>query len=159
MTDPSYVGLINRVRLAGGVPRFVPLIPSPRGWNLDLAALASIDPKPVRAALLMSPAMPTGAVFTKEEWHALIDFCKWADCWLINDAAMERILYDGREVIHPASFSAMRDKVITIDSTSKEYRMIGWRVGWVVGLRPSSPMLQESVSRMLFVRQVLRWVQ
>ena len=26
LTDPTYVGLINRVRLAGGVPRFVPLI-------------------------------------------------------------------------------------------------------------------------------------
>ena len=28
LTDPIYSGLINRVRLAGGVPRFVPLIPS-----------------------------------------------------------------------------------------------------------------------------------
>jgi aspartate/methionine/tyrosine aminotransferase len=27
----------------------------------------------------------------------------------------------------------MRDKVITVGSASKEYRMIGWRVGWVVG--------------------------
>src|SRR5438034_11469023 len=35
MTDPTYVGLINRVRLAGGVPRFVPLTPSVHGWRLD----------------------------------------------------------------------------------------------------------------------------
>ena len=27
----------------------------------------------------------------------------------------------------------MRDRVITVGSASKEYRMIGWRVGWVVG--------------------------
>jgi aspartate/methionine/tyrosine aminotransferase len=27
----------------------------------------------------------------------------------------------------------MRDKVVTVGSASKEYRMIGWRVGWVVG--------------------------
>jgi aspartate/methionine/tyrosine aminotransferase len=133
MTDPIYVGLINRVRLAGGVPRFVPLLPSRQGWRLDMAALAKIAPKPVKTALLMSPSMPTGAVFTHEEWQALIDFCQRAQCWLINDAAMERILYDGRTVIHPASFSGMRDKVITVGAASKEYRMIGWRVGWVVG--------------------------
>lgn len=133
MTDPIYVGLINRVRLAGGVPRFVPLVPSAAGWRLDLAALAAIDPGPVRAALLMSPSMPTGAVFDQEEWQALIDFCRRADAWLINDAAMERILYDGRQVIHPASFAGMRERVITIGAASKEYRMIGWRVGWVVG--------------------------
>ena len=133
MTDPIYVGLINRVRLAGGVPRFVPFIPSTGGWQLDVETLAKIDMKPVKAALLMSPSMPTGAVFTREEWQALIDFCQRAKCWLINDAAMERILYDGRRVIHPASFPGMREKVITIGAASKEYRMIGWRVGWVVG--------------------------
>jgi N-succinyldiaminopimelate aminotransferase len=133
VTDPIYVGFINRIRLAGGVPRFVSLIPSPQGWRLDTKELAKIDTKPVKAALLISPSMPTGAVFTHAEWQKLVDFCKRANCWLINDSAMERILYDGHSVIHPASFPNMRHKVITVGSASKEYRMIGWRVGWVVG--------------------------
>lgn len=136
LTDPIYVGLVNRVRLAGGVPRYVPLIPTPQGWRLDTNALAAIDPGPVRVALLMSPSMPTGAVFTAEEWAALVAFCRRAGCWLLNDAAMERILYDGRPVIHPASFDGMRERVITVGAASKEYRMIGWRVGWVVGPAP-----------------------
>ena len=133
MTDPTYVGLINRVRLAGGVPRLAPLRPGDDGWRLDLDELARIDAAPVRAALLMSPSMPTGAVFDLDEWEALKEFCDRAGCWLINDAAMERILFDGRERIHPAMFSELRDRVITVGSASKEYRMIGWRVGWVVG--------------------------
>jgi len=133
MTDPIYVGLINRVRLAGGVPRFVALTPSHQGWRLDTEALQHIDPEPVRLALLMSPAMPTGAVLDADEWGALIEFCKGADCLLINNTAMERILYDDRSVIHPASYPDMRDKVISVGSASKEYRMIGWRVGWIVG--------------------------
>lgn len=133
LTDPTYVGLINRVRLAGGIPRYLPMLAGADGWRLDLEALAGIDPGKIAAALLMSPSMPTGAVFTDDEWLALIDFCRRADCWLINDAAMERILFDGRPVIQPASFPGMREKVITIGSASKEYRMIGWRVGWVVG--------------------------
>jgi N-succinyldiaminopimelate aminotransferase len=133
MTDPTYVGLVNRVYLAGGVPRYVPLVPSAEGWRLDLTALSGIDPAPVRAMLLMSPSMPTGAVFDSDEWQALTGFCRRADCWLINDSAMERILFDGRTVLHPASFPGMRDRVITVGSASKEYRMIGWRVGWVVG--------------------------
>jgi aspartate/methionine/tyrosine aminotransferase len=133
LTDPIYVGLINRVRLAGGVPKFVPLIPSPEGWRLDMEALEKIAPEPVKVALLMSPAMPTGCVFTKDEWDALTNFCKLANCWLIDDTAMERILYNDQPVIHPASFSDMRDKVITCGAVTKEYRMIGWRVGWTVG--------------------------
>ncbi|MBT5220185.1 MAG: pyridoxal phosphate-dependent aminotransferase [Woeseia sp.] len=133
LTDPTYVGLINRVRLAGGVPRFVPLTPTPNGWRLDRAALLNIDPTRIAAMLLMSPSMPTGAVFDHEDWQALTHFCLAADCWLIDDSAMERLLFDSRKVIHPASFPGMREKVITVGSASKEYRMIGWRVGWVVG--------------------------
>jgi len=133
LTDPTYVGLINRVRLAGGVPRFLPMLPSADGWRPDLDALQRIDPGAIKTALLMSPSMPSGAVFNADEWQAIINFCQRADCWLINDAAMERLLFDGRQVIHPASFPDMRAKVITVGSASKEYRMIGWRVGWVVG--------------------------
>src|SRR5438128_5707657 len=40
LTDPIYVGLLNRVRLASGVPRLIPLIPGPDGWRLDLDANA-----------------------------------------------------------------------------------------------------------------------
>ena len=133
VTDPTYVGLINRIRLAGGVPRFVPLLPTPDGWRLDLDALAAIDPAPVSAALLMSPSMPSGAVFDASEWRALNAFCLRADCWLVNDSAMERLLFDDRPVIHPARLDGMSDRTITVGSASKEYRMIGWRVGWVVG--------------------------
>tara|TARA_B100001245_G_scaffold141332_1_gene105272 strand:- start:577 stop:1734 length:1158 start_codon:yes stop_codon:yes gene_type:complete len=133
LTDPTYVGLINRVRLAGGIPHYVPLIPEKTGWRLDLEALSKIETSRIKVALLMSPSMPTGAVFNMEEWTSLINFCKKADCWLINDSAMERILFDKLKVIHPATFDGMRDRVITIGSASKEYRMIGWRVGWIVG--------------------------
>ena len=133
LTDPTYVGLINRVRLAGGVPRFVRLIPTASGWRLDADALEAIDSSQVKMALLMSPSMPTGAVFDADEWNALIDFCRRADCWVVNDAAMERILFDDRQVIHPATFDGMRERVITVGAASKEYRMIGWRVGWTVG--------------------------
>ena len=133
MTNPTYVGLINRVRLAGGVPRYVPLLPTREGWRLDREELATIEHGPVRALLMMSPSMPTGAVFDQQDWEALADFARKADCLLINDSAMERILFDGLEVIHPASLEGMRDRVVTVGSASKEYRMIGWRVGWVVG--------------------------
>jgi aspartate/methionine/tyrosine aminotransferase len=133
MTDPTYVGLVNRVRLAGGIPRLVPLIPSKEGWRLDTMELGRIDPQPVKAALLMSPSMPTGAVLDRGEWEALVEFCRRGRCLLIDDSAMERILFDGRRVLHPASFPGMREQVVTVGSASKEYRMIGWRVGWVVG--------------------------
>ena len=133
MTDPTYVGLINRVRLAGGVPKFVSLIPTEKGWRLDVEGLKTINPEKINLALIMSPSMPTGFVLNYKEWESITDFCKQANSWLLYDSAMERILFDNLEVIHPASFPGMRNRVITIGAASKEYRMIGWRVGWIVG--------------------------
>jgi aspartate/methionine/tyrosine aminotransferase len=39
--DPIYAGLVNRVRLAGGVPRHVRSRPTPQGWSADPGELAA----------------------------------------------------------------------------------------------------------------------
>lgn len=132
VTDPTYAGIINRIRIAGGVPVFVPLIPSSKGWRLNLKALEQAA-SPKTRLLVISPGMPTGHVLTSDEWEAVAQIAKQTDAWLLYDAAMERILYDNRPIIHPASLPDMKERTITVGAASKELRMIGWRVGWVVG--------------------------
>ena len=133
LTDPTYAGMTNRVRLAGGVPRLVPFVRAGAEWTLDLDALRSAAGPRTRAVFLMNPSMPSGAVLSREAWSAVAAICEEHDCWLLYNAAMERILYDGRPVIHPASIAGLADRTLVIGSMSKEYRMIGWRVGWVAG--------------------------
>jgi len=132
VTDPTYAGIINRIRLASGIPIFVPLIPSTTGWHLDLEALEkAVSPR--TRMLLISPGMPTGHIFTQTEWEAIARIAIQTDSWLLYDAAMERILYDRRQIIHPATLPGMRERTITVGAATKELRMIGWRVGWIVG--------------------------
>jgi aspartate/methionine/tyrosine aminotransferase len=87
--------------------------------------------------------MPSGAVFDAAEWRAVCEACVAADAWMIYDAAMERLLFDGVAHIHPASLPGMRERTVTVGALSKEYRMIGWRVGWVV----CPPTLSEALAR------------
>jgi aspartate/methionine/tyrosine aminotransferase len=81
----------------------------------------------------MNPSMPSGAVLNRGEWEAIAALCVRHSLWLLYNAAMERILFDGRPYLHPASLPGMAERTLTVGSVSKEYRMIGWRVGWVVG--------------------------
>lgn len=141
LTDPTYSGLLNRVRLAGGVPKLVPLIPGPEGWRLDRDALRQVVSKRTRMLMLMSPAMPSGAVLEREDWRVVAEAADAADALLLYDAAMERILYDGRAPLHPASIDGLAERTITVGAASKELRMIGWRVGWIVAPRPFIPDL------------------
>jgi N-succinyldiaminopimelate aminotransferase len=133
VTDPTYVGLVNRIRLAGGAPRFVPFIFTPGArWRLDREALrAAVGPR-TRAMLLMSPSMPSGACLDAGDWELVAELCRAQDLTLILDAAMERLVFDAGPVIHPASLPGMAERCITIGSSAKELRMIGWRVGWIV---------------------------
>jgi aspartate/methionine/tyrosine aminotransferase len=133
VTDPTYAGLINRVYLAGGTPTFVPFRFTIGGeWRLDRDALrAAISPK-VTAMLLMSPSMPTGGCFDAEDWALIRDLCVANDLLLILDTAMERLVFDGRAVLHPAGLPGMAERTITVGSSAKELRMIGWRVGWII---------------------------
>ena len=132
VTDPVYAGIINRIRIAGGVTIFVPLVRSAEGWRLDIEALEKAVSSRTRM-IVMSPGMPSGHILTDNEWQEVANATIRADAWLLYDAAMERILYDGRKIIHPVSYAGMKERTITVGAASKELRMIGWRVGWVVG--------------------------
>lgn len=67
VTDPTYAGLINRIRLAGGVPKFTPFVFTPGAeWRLDREKLRAAIGANTRAMLLMSPSMPSGAISIAE---------------------------------------------------------------------------------------------
>ena len=132
LPDPVYIGLVNRVRLAGGVPRFARCEVVDGVWRLDRDSLDAAVTDRTRAFLFMSPVMPTGCVLTPDDWEAAAAACRRADAWMIYNAAFERVLFDGVPHVHPARLEGMADRTITVGSVSKEHRMIGWRVGWVV---------------------------
>jgi aspartate/methionine/tyrosine aminotransferase len=133
VTDPTYAGIVNRIRLAGGVPRFAPFRVEDGEWRLDRDALARAVGERTTAFLLMSPSMPSGGWLDEEDWRLVCELCRERELVLIYDAAMERLLFDGRPLVHPLRFEGMAERTILVGSMSKEHRMIGWRVGWVCG--------------------------
>jgi aspartate/methionine/tyrosine aminotransferase len=133
LTDPTYAGIVNRARLAGGVPLFAPYAATDGEWRLDLDAYAAAAARRPVLAVLMSPSMPSGAVLTRDEWAAVADILGEHEVPLLYDSAMERLLFDERSLVHPLHLDGMADRTVIAGSLSKEHRMIGWRVGWVAG--------------------------
>ena len=133
LTDPTYAGIVNRARLAGGMPLLVPYRVRDGEWRLDLDAFAAAAAKRPALAVLMSPSMPSGAVLGPEEWAAAAAILGEHEVPLLYDAAMERLLFDERPLVHPLHLDGMAERTVIAGSLSKEHRMIGWRVGWVAG--------------------------
>ena len=87
VTDPTYAGLVNRIRLAGGVPKFVPFTFAPGNeWRLDREAMRAAIGDKTRAMLLMSPSMPSGGFIDRADWSLIAELCTAHDLTLILDA-------------------------------------------------------------------------
>jgi len=132
LTDPTYAGMLQRVRLVGAEPRLVPLNGDASGWRLDLDALRAAVSARTSALFLMNPSMPSGWVANEAEWAAITGICRERRIPLIYWMAMESIVFGGRPVVVPSALEGMRDLTVTLGAVSMEQRMIAWRVGWMV---------------------------
>lgn len=140
VTDPTYAGMIQRVRLVGAVPRFVPLRGDADGWRLDTDALRAAVSESTRV-LFIAPSIPTGWVPSREEWEAIAGICRERQIMLLYWQGMEGIVFGGRPVITPSSLPGMRDLTVTCGATAFEQRLIGWRVGWIAASAELAPQL------------------
>ena len=132
LTDPTYAGMLNRVRLVGAVPRLVQLRVVDGEWRLDLDELRSAVSTRTRVVFVNNASFPSGWVASGEEWDVIGDLCRERDLWLLYWAGYEGVLFDDRPVRHPAVLPGMRERTVVVGGPTFEQRMIAWRIGWVV---------------------------
>lgn len=141
LTDPTYAGMLNRVRLVGACPKLVPLVATQDEWRLDLERLEAAITSRTRVLFVNNASFPSGWVATDHEWETVAALCRDRDLWLLYWGGFEGVLFDGREPFQPASLPGMRERTVTIGAATFELRMIGWRIGWMVAPEPLVPDL------------------
>ncbi|MEO6797046.1 MAG: pyridoxal phosphate-dependent aminotransferase [Candidatus Dormibacter sp.] len=133
MTNPTYNGMAQRVRLAGGVQVFTNQVERD-GWHLDGSDLRKAA-RGCRVIFYGSPSMPTGVIFRRDETERLAEAAVENDALILFNGAVDRLVFGGREVVNPATLSAIWERTISVGSVTKNYNMIGWRIGWAAGPR------------------------
>jgi aspartate/methionine/tyrosine aminotransferase len=116
----------------GAVPRLVPLEVVDHEWRLDVDALRSAVSDRTRVIFVNNASFPSGWVVSDEEWNAIADLCLTRDLRLLYWAGYEGVVFDDRQVRHPATLPGMRERVVVVGGPAFEQRMIAWRIGWVV---------------------------
>jgi N-succinyldiaminopimelate aminotransferase len=136
LTNPTYSGMAQRVRLAGGVQVFTAL---DSRWRLDLDALAR-DARGCRVLFFASPCMPVGTVFTAEETAAISEVAIENDAWIVFNGSADKVAFGGRTVTLPGP----RSRTILVGCMSKNYLMPGWRIGWAAGPREAMHAMENA---------------
>lgn len=128
--EPYYESYPGIVRMAGAVPKAVPL--SAGDWRLDIRALRQAITSRTRSIILNTPHNPTGRVFDHEEVGAVVDLCVEHDLVCVTDEVYDHYVFDGRPVVSGWSVPGGRARVIVTGGLSKTLRMTGWRIGYCV---------------------------
>ena len=128
--SPYWVSYPEMVKMAGGVPVFVPGA-AEDGFKPSLSALrAACTPRTV-AMILNSPSNPTGAIYTREELEGIAALAVEKQFYVISDEIYEELTYDGAQHISIASLGEdIYQQTIVINGMSKAHAMTGWRIGY-----------------------------
>ncbi len=127
---PDYPLWTAAVTLGGGTARHY-LCDESASWMPDLDDMrAKITPQ-TRAIVVINPNNPTGALYSKDILLEILDMARQHQLIVFADEIYDKVLYDGCE---HTSMAALADDVlcITMGGLSKNYRVCGYRAGWMV---------------------------
>ncbi len=128
--SPAWPNFVGAVETSGARAVPVPLDRKGR-WSLDPERLAAGVTPATRAIFFNSPANPTGFVATSEEIAATLEIARRNNLWIIADEIYGRITYDGARAPSFHDVMAPDDKIMFVQTLSKNWAMTGFRVGWL----------------------------
>ncbi|WP_133471596.1 pyridoxal phosphate-dependent aminotransferase [Paraglaciecola marina] len=101
------------------------------GWQPDIEDIRNKISDKTKAIVLINPNNPTGAVYSVEILKQIIELAREFSLAVISDEIYDKILYDDAK--HHCIASLAEDVFfITLGGLSKNYRIAGFRVGWLV---------------------------
>lgn len=131
LPDPMWTEIAENIRLSGGKPVPVRLLPE-NGYQYDPAGIeAAITPR-TTAIFINTPHNPVGIVATREILEAIAGIADRHGLLLVSDEAYEHVIFDGRQHVSLGSLPVAQDRTISVYSLSKTYAMSGLRLGYVV---------------------------
>ena len=100
-------------------------------WFPDVKDIAEKITSKTKAIVLINPNNPTGSVYSKEVLEDIIALARQHQLVVFSDEIYDKILYDDAQHIPTASL-ADDVFIVTMGGLSKNYRIAGFRVGWMV---------------------------
>jgi aspartate/methionine/tyrosine aminotransferase len=127
---PYFTPYPDQVRMAGGVPVELPTYEE-ENFQISVERLESLITERTKAIVLNTPSNPTGSCLTLDTMKKIAAVAEKYDLIVVADDIYTVFSYQN-PFIPFASLPGMRERTVTINTTSKNFTMTGWRVGCIV---------------------------
>ena len=149
MPTPAWPNFGGALTAAGATPvecamRFEGDADSGR-WRLAVEDLEAAVTSRCRALVINSPSNPTGWTASRDELEALLLFARRHGLWIVADEIYGRFFHGGARA--PSFHDVMRadDRVLFVQTLSKNWAMTGWRIGWLEAPEELGPTIENLV--------------
>ena len=132
---PAWPNFEAALTIAGATTIGVPLELQERAqglrWYLDAQRVERALTPRSKALVINTPANPTGWTASLEELRALLDLARKYGLWIVADEIYGRICFDGTRAPSFHDIMEKDDRILFVQTLSKNWSMTGWRVGWL----------------------------
>lgn len=142
---PAWPNAAAATGVLGAKPVMVPMTFGNDGWTLDFERLTSAITPRTRAMVVVSPSNPTGWTATHDDLKFLLGLARKNGLWIIADETYARFWYGGGPRA-PSFYDVIApdDRIIFVNTFSKNWAMTGWRMGWMA-VNPSLGQVIENL--------------
>ena len=146
LPTPNWFGFYDLVRRAGGTLRTL-LLAAADNYALRPEMLRAALTSATRLLLLSNPNNPTGRVYSRAEWAALLAVtAEFPDLWVLSDEIYEGIGFGPEPVPTLLAQPGPHPRHVVVSGFSKSLALAGWGVGCLV----APPELARAVAARLF---------
>ncbi|MER8368678.1 pyridoxal phosphate-dependent aminotransferase [Mesorhizobium sp. M0306] len=129
--SPAWPNFAAAAGVAGAVPVAVTLDQSGNGWSCDVDKIAAAITSRTKALFVNTPSNPTGWTADKETLQAILDLARERGLWIIADEIYALFHYGHGRAPSFIDIMADEDRILFVNSFSKNWAMTGWRIGWI----------------------------
>ena len=143
--SPAWPNFAAAAGIGGAKPVAVELDRSANGWSCDAGKIAAAITPRTRAIFINSPSNPTGWTADRQTLSDILALARRHGLWIIADEIYALFSYGAGRA--PSFLDVMEpdDRVIFVNSFSKNWAMTGWRIGWI----RTHPSLQQVIENLI----------
>jgi aspartate/methionine/tyrosine aminotransferase len=127
---PYWTSYPEIVTVARARPVPVPGDPA-NALKVNVARLDAATTSHTRGLILNSPTNPTGAVYSRTEVKAILEWAAKRGFWVVSDEIYNRLCFTADRAPSVLEYDdTLTERAILVDGVSKTFAMTGWRIGF-----------------------------